>query len=76
MNLRRKKPEDSAEGCRALALADFERATAMTVPHMRAILERSAEAWTRRAKLLERLEEGFAARLADNLEPAALTSTA
>ena len=60
----RRKLEDTAEGCRSLAEDDRARATAMINPHMRASLERSAEAWTVRAKLLERLERNFNERIA------------
>lgn len=60
----RRKLEDTAQGCRCLAEDDRLRATAMINPHMRAALERSAEAWTERAKLLERLERNFNERIA------------
>jgi len=59
----RPKPEDSAQGCRALAKSDREKAAAAN-GHMRATFERSAEAWTARAGLLERLEVNFKARAA------------
>lgn len=52
----RRKPEDSAEGCRSLAEDDRARAAAMLNPHLRASLERSADTWSARAKLLDRLE--------------------
>jgi hypothetical protein len=61
----RRKPEDSAEGCRSLERADRLRALAVTNPHMRECLERSADAWLARASLLERLEESFAKRAAE-----------
>ena len=57
-----KKLEDTAEGCRSLAQADRARACDMTNNQMRGSLERSADAWAARAKLLERLETNFNAR--------------
>jgi hypothetical protein len=36
----------------------------MMNPHMRTTLERSAEAWAARAKLLDRLENSFNERVA------------
>jgi hypothetical protein len=67
MSSARRKPEDSVEGCRALEQADRLRALAMSNPQMRETFERSANAWSSRATLLE----GFAAsftRAADNVE--------
>jgi hypothetical protein len=58
----RRKPEDSADGCRAFAASDRERATAAFNVQIRATFERSAEAWTERAGLLDRLETSFRAR--------------
>jgi len=63
MSSAKRKPEDSAVGCRAFAASDLERASATLNVHMRSTFERSAEAWTVRAKLLERLEATFNARL-------------
>ena len=63
----RQKPEDSAEGCRAMAASNREQATATPNDHMRATLQRSAEAWTARASLLDRLEARFNARAAENV---------
>jgi len=57
----RRKREDDAEGCRALAQDDQVRAAGADSEHMRHVLERSAEAWTSRAKLLDRLERKFSA---------------
>ena len=51
-----KKPEDTAEGCRAMAEADHSRAAEMGGDRLRFRIERSADAWTARAELLERLE--------------------
>jgi hypothetical protein len=63
----RRKPEDSAEGCRVLEQADRLRATATPNAHMRESLERSADAWNARAALLDRLEASFHQRAAQNL---------
>jgi hypothetical protein len=60
----RRKPEDSADGCRAFAASDRERASTTANTHVRASFERSAEAWSARANLLERLETSFDARAA------------
>jgi hypothetical protein len=57
-----RKREDTAEGCRSLALDDKARAADVGSDHMRTRLEHSADAWTARAKLLERLETNFNAR--------------
>ena len=59
-----RKREDTADGCRALALDDQARAADAGSAHMRSTLERSAAAWSVRAKLLERLETSFSARSA------------
>lgn len=66
MTSARRRVENTAEGCRSLAEDDRIRATAMINPHMRASLERSADAWTARAKLLDRMEASFNERLAAN----------
>ena len=57
-----KRHEDSAAGCRANAAADLGRAHAPGGDFMRARLEYSAQVWTERADLLERLEKKFQAR--------------
>ena len=62
MSLVKRKTEDSADGCRGLARADRERAAATTSEHMRAVLERSADAWSARARLLDRLDKDFTRR--------------
>lgn len=64
MTVARRKAEDSADGCRTLAQADRARAATMTSEHMRAVLERSADAWSARARLLDRLEKDFTRRSA------------
>lgn len=58
-----KRHEDSAAGCRANAAADLGRAHAPGGDFMRARLEHSAQVWTERADLLERLEKKFQARM-------------
>jgi hypothetical protein len=63
-----RKAEDSAEGCRALAQADRDRAAETVNEHMRATFERSATAWFARASLLQRLEANFTARAAAVVE--------
>jgi hypothetical protein len=68
MSLGRRKPEDSAQGCRGLEQADRLRALATPNSHMRETLERSADAWNSRAALLDRLEASFTDRAAENLE--------
>lgn len=65
MSVAKRKIEDSADGCRELAQADRARAAAMTSEHMRAVLERSADAWSARARLLDRLAKDFSKRAAD-----------
>ena len=64
MSLVKRKTEDSADGCRGLARADRARAAVMTSEHMRAVLERSADAWSARARLLDRLDKAFTRRAA------------
>jgi hypothetical protein len=60
----KRRLEDTAEGCRSLAENDRSRADAALNAHMRASLERSADAWSARAKLLESLQARFHARVA------------
>jgi hypothetical protein len=50
------KREDSAAGCRSLASDDRDRAEDSDSDRMRFRLACSAEAWTNRAELLDRLE--------------------
>jgi hypothetical protein len=57
-----KKREDTVEGCHGLAEDDKARAAAADSDRMRHTLERSAAAWTGRAKLLERLARNFSER--------------
>ena len=64
MSAAKRKAEDSADGCRDRAQDDRARAAAMTSGHMRTVLERSADAWSARARLLERLDKDFSMRAA------------
>jgi len=64
MSSPRRKPEDSVDGCRAFAASDRERASTAANGHVRDRFERSAEAWSARASLLDRLETSFNARVA------------
>jgi hypothetical protein len=50
------KREDSAAGCRSMADDDRARAEASDSDRMRVRLASSAEVWTARAQLLDRLE--------------------
>jgi hypothetical protein len=68
MSSARRKPEDSAEGCRVLEQADRFRAAATPNPHTRECLERSADAWNARAALLDRLKNSFNERAAEIVE--------
>ena len=63
LTLRRKRPEDTSAGCRALAAADLLRAEAILVDHGRWRYQHSAHAWLARAELLDRLEAKFQARM-------------
>lgn len=67
MSSSRQKPEDSADGCRVMASSDRLKAAATANDHMRASFERSAQVWTARANLLDRLEANFHARAAANV---------
>ena len=66
MRSARRKVEDTAQGCRSLAEDDRARARALINPQMRAALERSADAWTARANLLDHLQASFNERIAAN----------
>ena len=57
--VRRKKPEDTPAGCRALAAADFARAAEPSVDHARWRFRLSAETWMARAVMLDQLEAKF-----------------
>lgn len=68
--------QDTAAGCRELAAADLSRAALMDTANGRRRLETSASSWNSRADLIQRLDDGFAARQAvaraewDDDEPA------
>ena len=72
-----KSAEDTAAGCRAFAEADTVRASLMDTENGRLRLEASAESWTKRAQLMQRMDDSFEARQAiakaewDAEEPAA-----
>lgn len=53
-----RKPEDTSRGCRARAEADNAEAAESLSGQMRLRLENSAECWSARARLLDRLESG------------------
>ncbi|WP_114951486.1 hypothetical protein [Sphingosinicella terrae] len=59
---RRKRPEDTPQGCRALAAADLDRAGAADAGHATDRFRHSAATWTARADMLDRLEAKFRAR--------------
>jgi hypothetical protein len=63
MSSRRRRPEDTADGCRAFATSDHERALATLNGHVRCTFERSADAWRARTSLLERRDAGIDAGL-------------
>jgi hypothetical protein len=63
MTVRVRRREDTAEGCRSLSTDDRARAVEMANPQMRASLERSANAWSTRAQLLEHVEASSNARV-------------
>ena len=58
---RRKRPEDTPEGCRALAADDLRRAEAATAGRAGWRYRDSARAWMERANLLDRLHTDFEA---------------
>ncbi len=51
-----RRAEDTARGCRVRADHNREEASSELNEQMRARLESSADAWTKRANLLQRLE--------------------
>lgn len=63
MTVRARRRENTAEGCRSLSDDDRARAAEMLNPQMRASLERSADAWSTRAHLLDRVEASSNARV-------------
>ena len=66
----KKTPQDTAVGCRMRAEADLLVSVAMLTANQRARLEASAAVWSARARLLEVLEERFAARSHSGALPA------
>ena len=54
--------KDTAGACRDRATADLLRSVVMATSNERLALERSAEAWTLRAELLERIARSFEKR--------------
>jgi hypothetical protein len=65
---KRRKPEDTADGCRALEQADRLRALATVNGRLRWTLESSADSWGARAILLERLEASLKQKAAASFE--------
>lgn len=63
MTSRRRRREDTAEGCRSLETDDRTRAADTMNLHARASFERSAASWAARAKLLDRLAANFSAQI-------------
>ena len=63
-SVRRKSPEDTIAGCRALAASDLAKAEVMDTVNGRERMELSAASWGQRADLLQRLETSFAKRKA------------
>jgi len=53
----RRAPQDTSDGCHAMAAADMARAALEAEGWSRIKFEHSAVAWSRRAKLLEAAEE-------------------
>ncbi len=58
LEMKDRKPEDTAEGCRHRAQENRAQAVGELNERMRTRLESSADAWTARAKLLQRLQSG------------------
>ena len=56
--------KDTAGACRDRATADLLTSVVMATSNERLALERSAQAWTLRAELLERVERSFEKRRA------------
>ncbi|HVM37460.1 MAG TPA: hypothetical protein VM265_03610 [Sphingomicrobium sp.] len=66
-----RRREDTSLGCREMAADDRVRADATDTAHMRLRMESSADAWTTRADMLQRLERSHDARAAANAATAA-----
>ena len=59
-----KLPQDTVQGCRDRAAADLLEAVTIITANQRLRLERSAQSWTVRADLLDRLDKSFEKRCA------------
>ncbi len=59
-----KAVQDTVVGCRELAAADLARAALMDTANGRRRLEWSAQSWTSRAELIQRMNDSFEARQA------------
>ena len=57
------RPQDTPEGCHAMAAADMARAELQPAGWARARFEHSAVMWARRAKLLEKSRDAFQLRI-------------
>jgi hypothetical protein len=68
-----KRAENTADGCRSMAQDDRSRAEESDSDRMRFRLACSAEAWTARAELLDRLEANRA-RIHDQLDRPSATA--
>lgn len=64
---RRRGTKDTGETCRERASADLLASAAMLTANERLALERSAENWTLRAEMLDRIEKSFNKRRALDL---------
>lgn len=51
-----RKAEDTSEGCHAMAANDRERASENVNDRMKAVFEKSADAWASRGDMFKRLE--------------------
>ena len=60
---RHRQPQDTEQGCRALAADDLARAAVLTGAFPRARMEHSAATWIARADLLHRVEAGVLRRI-------------
>ena len=57
-----KSPENTVQGCRDRATADLLEAVTVATANQRRRLEHSAQSWTIRADLLDRLSKSFEKR--------------
>jgi hypothetical protein len=63
-----KRTEDTSSGCRGRAAASLVAAAAMDTENGRLRLQASADSWTARADLLQRLEDRHRGRAASQLD--------